>query len=193
VATSDDLAKVLEAVSNGQTYEETDAPATTSTVDPASFTIEVQNGTDIVGAANTTANALAQKGFSIDHASTAEQQVYNETLVVYRTSATKGSGERSGLEQIYDQASQQGQQTEDVNDEYDEYGDEGDGTSSGESEKKAAEAAAKAEQEQIALGKARADAVIQALGMGRAVEGDMYYSFDADILVIIGYDYKPVA
>jgi len=43
------------------------------------------------------------------------------------------------------------------------------------------------------IGEARANKVIASLGMGRAVEGDMYYSFNADVLLIIGYDYKPVS
>jgi LCP family protein required for cell wall assembly len=42
-------------------------------------------------------------------------------------------------------------------------------------------------------GLARAKTVIDALGVGRAVEASSYYSFDHDVLVVIGADNKPVA
>lgn len=38
-----------------------------------------------------------------------------------------------------------------------------------------------------------ANAVASALGMGRTVEGLGYYDYDADVLVILGGDYKPVS
>ena len=37
----------------------------------------------------------------------------------------------------------------------------------------------------------RAQTVINALGVGRAVKGQGYYEYDTDVLVILGGDYKP--
>lgn len=37
-----------------------------------------------------------------------------------------------------------------------------------------------------------ANEVISALGVGRAVDADIYYTFDTDILVVIGKDWKPL-
>ena len=53
------------------------------TVDPGSFTIEIRNGANITGAATTTANALTSKGFKIEGTGNADQQVYEQTLVIY--------------------------------------------------------------------------------------------------------------
>lgn len=39
--------------------------------------------------------------------------------------------------------------------------------------------------------KAAAEAVVDTLGYGRAVDASIYYSFDTDLLVIIGNDWKP--
>ena len=155
---------------------------------PDSFTIEVRNGTDIAGAGKTTAEELDAQGFRIADVGNAEQQVYDETLVIYRTRNTPASEQPS---------------TSEGNDEGEGDGEDGDGedaeaetsqveqnTVSSQAAVQDEAAAAEAERE---LGIARANAVINALGMGRAVEGDMYYSFNADVLLIIGYDYKPVA
>ncbi len=40
--------------------------------------------------------------------------------------------------------------------------------------------------------KPAAEAVIAAMGAGRVVNGGSYYTFDADLLVIIGTDYQPI-
>ena len=37
-----------------------------------------------------------------------------------------------------------------------------------------------------------ADAVVKAMGAGRAINGGSYYTFEADVLVIIGTDYQPI-
>lgn len=102
----------------------------TSGIDAGSFTVEVQNGTSIEGAAGITADALKAQGFNVVAVGNAEQPVYDETLVVYKETAEEA---------------------------------------------------------------ARAQAVVDALGVGRRVEGSYYYSFDTDILVIIGADLKPVS
>ena len=126
VGSSDDMVAILSALEAGE------VPDVTRSTDvqpaaPGSFTIEVQNGTNISGAAAVTTQSLAEAGFNVVKTGNAEQPVYDETLVVYK-----------GAE-----------------------------------------------------GPSRAKAIIDTLGVGRAVSGDIYYSFDTDVLVIIGSDYKP--
>lgn len=129
VAKAENMAAIIEALDKGETPSFVDSNEVKA-ADPSSFTIEVQNGTDIAGAATTTANTLTAKGFKVEKSGNAEQQVFKETLVVYKDDAT---------------------------------------------------------------GPAQAKAVIEALGMGRAVDGAAYYKFDTDVLLVIGYDYKPVS
>ena len=97
------------------------------TVDPGSFTLEIQNGTLIVGAAAGTESYLTPKGFKVVEVGNAEQPIYDETLAVYL---------------------------------------------------KPENAAA-------------AKTVIDAIGTGRVIDGSTYYDFDADVLLIVGADYKP--
>lgn len=58
--------------------------------DPSSFTVEVQNGTSIEGAASAAADELRKAGFKVGDVGNAEQPVYGETLVVYKGSDTQG-------------------------------------------------------------------------------------------------------
>ena len=99
-------------------------------VSPKDFTIDVQNGTTVEGAASSAAEALRSKGFNVGDVGNAEQPVFDETLVVYKDGAE---------------------------------------------------------------GLSRAKTVIDALGVGRAVEKSSYYSFTNDVLLIIGADNKPVS
>ena len=101
--------------------------STIETVDPGSFTIEVRNGASITGAATTTTDKLTKLGFKVEKSGNADQQIYEQTLVIY--------DKANGLE--------------------------------------------------------RAQTVINALGVGRAVKGQGYYEYDTDVLVILGGDYKP--
>ena len=124
IGSAEDMASIISMLEAGQQVESLSADITPA--DPGSFTIEVQNGTAIDGAAGLTKDNLTALGFNVVAVGNAEQSVYTETLVIYK-------------------------------------GDEG---------------------------PSRAKAVINALGVGRAVS-DMYYSFDPDILVILGSDNKP--
>lgn len=72
--------QVMEDLDSGNTEA---GKTSTETVDPASFTIEVQNGANITGAATTTANLLTSKGFKVEGTGNADQQIYEQTLVVY--------------------------------------------------------------------------------------------------------------
>lgn len=128
VADSDDIAQLMASVDAGGGA--TDAEGIdTSSVDPASFTVEVQNGANIDGAATATSSVLSSNGFNVVKTGNAEQSVYTETLVVYQDDAYK----------------------------------------------------------------ADAQAVVDAMGFGRVVNGMGYYTTDADVLVVIGSDYKPSA
>ncbi len=128
VGSSNDMASIIESLEEGKAPD-VDSSKDVKAADPASFTVEVQNGTNITGAAALTADALVKAGFNVVKSGNAEQPVYDETLVVYKSAEGQGIG--------------------------------------------------------------RAKAVIEALGVGRAVEGDIYYSFEPDVLVIVGSDYKP--
>lgn len=129
VAKAENMATIIEALENGTTPTFANATDIVA-ASPSSFTVEVQNGTDIAGAASTTANTLTSLGFRVEKSGNAEQQVYNETLVVYKD-------EKAGPGQ--------------------------------------------------------AKAIIDALGIGRAVDAAAYYKFDTDVLLVIGSDYKPVS
>ena len=100
-------------------------------VDPQSFVVEVQNGTTTTGAAAKLADILRQKEFKVGPVGNAEQQIYEETLVIYKSSDPEG------------------------------------------------------------LNKAKT--VIDAIGVGRAVESSIYYTFEDDVLIIIGADNRPTS
>ena len=128
IASSKTMGSLIESLEAGEDPE-SESQAKAESVEASGISVEVQNGTDIVGAASVTADVLRQNGFKVEKVGNAEQQIYTETLVVYK-------------------------------------GDDGE---------------------------ARAQAVISALGIGRAVSASYYYEFEDDILVILGSDYKPVA
>ena len=80
LATSSAWTQVMEDLDGGNTSA---GKSSVETVDPGSFTIEIRNGANITGAATTTANALTSKGFKIEGTGNADQQVYEQTLVIY--------------------------------------------------------------------------------------------------------------
>lgn len=102
--------------------------ASGTTVDPASFTITVRNGTSISGAASQMANQLTSSGFNVTEVGNTDSPVYGETLVIYKDSA-------------YESA---------------------------------------------------ARAVASALTNGRVIDGGDYYTFETNVLVVLGADWKPL-
>ena len=180
VCSSEEIAKIIEALEGGQTPEANEADQV-ELVNPSSFTVEVQNGTEIAGAATATAETLSAGGFRVEKSGNAEQQVYTETLVVYKTNDKQGAKKEQVV--VYEESepeyNEDGELVEDDN-----YTVE-----TVTVEPTAASAGGNAN----GVGYARAQTVINALGLGRAVEAGSYYTFDTDILVIIGSDYKPVA
>lgn len=199
VGTAADMAKIIESLEGGaQTDSSASASASASAASvaaPSSFTVEVQNGTDIEGAAGVIADMLTSQGFKVAKKGNAEQQVYNETLVVYNVGKLQAKAEQPADEA--DALAENGEEAE-----AGEEGAPGDGTEMiADAEVPLAEepaaqdvpTAASATRETTAEeGLARANAVIQAIGMGRAVEAGSYYNLTTDVLVIVGYDYKPV-
>ena len=190
VSKSGEFAQLLEEVTGEESEE--NAKSESVSVDPASFTVDVRNGTDLSGAAGTTADMLAEQGFNIGKVGNTSQQVYDETLVIYRTSATPNwrtaaeGVEGAQLQYELAQQAAEGEGEDYYADEtgmYDEYEDTQEGGSSQNLD----------DEQMRILGEARANKVIEAIGAGRAIEGDIYYAFDADVLLIIGYDYKPVS
>ena len=130
VSTSSDVAELIEKLESNEKLS-ANSIGSVDLVKPSSFTVSVQNGTSVEGAAAAMADLLKADGFKVGDVGNAENPVYEETIVVYK-------------------------------------GSDGEGLS-------------------------RAKTVIDAIGVGRAVDGDAYYSFDSDVLLIIGSDNKPVS
>lgn len=128
ISTYEDFQSVLKAIESGQSPSANNTDRVEA-ANPASFTVEVQNGTGIAGLAAATADTLKEKGFNVGEVGNAEVQAYEQTLVVYR--------DEEGLSQ--------------------------------------------------------AKSVIEALGIGRSVGSADYYTFEGDVLLIIGSDYSPVS
>ena len=130
VSSSSEVTKLVEDLDAGKDMDVDDARQG-ERADPSSFTVSVQNGTSVEGAAATMASVLKSAGFKVGDVGNAEQPIYEETLVVYKGSDSQGA--------------------------------------------------------------ARARAVIDAIGVGRAVEGESYYTFDSDVLLVVGADNKPTS
>ena len=128
IASANEFARIVEQLEEGENPNA--SKAAIADLDKGAFTVAIQNGYNIAGAAATTADILRGSGFNVGEVGNAEQPVYVETLVVYK----------NGTE-----------------------------------------------------GQARAQAVIDTLGFGRAVFASYYYEFEGDVLVIIGADYMPTS
>lgn len=128
IASSSEFAQIIEQIEQGENPNASEHAI--AELDKGSFTVAIQNGYNIAGAAASTAEVLKAAGFNVGEVGNAEQPVYEETLVIYK----------SGPE-----------------------------------------------------GPTRAQAVIEALGFGRAVYASYYYEFEGDVLVIIGADYMPTS
>ena len=130
VSTSSEVSELVKDLENNADLD-VDSVRKGESAEPSSFTVTIQNGTNIEGAATAAADILRKAGFKVGDVGNAESPVYDETLVIYHAKDDQGA--------------------------------------------------------------ARARAVIGAIGSGRAVDGDYYYKFDSDILLIIGADNKPVS
>lgn len=120
------LASMMERVEAG---EDPAVSEEVATVDPASFTLTIRNGSGITGAAASMTSALNAKGFEVSETGNTDTAAYNETLVIY-----------------------------DDDDQLD-----------------------------------QANTAIAAMGVGRAVQNTGSYTYNTDVLVILGKDWKPSA
>ena len=126
-ASSDAWSAMMERVEAGEDPAVADEA---SSVDPASFTITVRNGSAITGGAAQLAGTLEGRGFKVvETGNTDVYAAYDETLVVYNDDAYE----------------------------------------------------------------AAAQTVVDALGFGRTVAGNGFYTFESDVLVVLGEDWKPTA
>lgn len=115
---------MMERVKQGRTPKESLEDVVAS-VDGDSFSITVNNGGGVEGAAAEAANLLEEGGLKVSSVGNANMQVYDETLVIYK-------------EEKFEQ---------------------------------------------------QANAVVALLGHGRAVWDSIHYTFDTDILVVVGSDW----
>lgn len=124
---SDEWEAMMERFMAGEVPQQ-DKESIIESVDPASFTITVNNGGSVEGAAADAASILEGAGFTVDSVGNANQAVYESTLVVYQKSENE----------------------------------------------------------------AKAEAIVATLGTGRAVLDAVNYSFETDILVVVGKDWQAV-
>ena len=80
VPTSSSWTQIMSELDEGNTSA---GKSSVETVDPGSFTIEVQNGASITGAASATTQKLTNLGFKVEKSGNADQQIYEQTLVIY--------------------------------------------------------------------------------------------------------------
>lgn len=126
IASDDEWAAMLAAIEAGE--DPTPAESEGPTVDPASFTVTVRNGSGITGGAQQMSDALAEGGFNVTETGNADQYVYNETLVVYQDNNFKEA----------------------------------------------------------------AESIVNHLGAGRAIASNGFYTFETDVLVVLGKDWQPL-
>lgn len=119
----------IETFKNGESPVDEEAAKAEISVDPASFTVAVRNGSGITGAAAATSESLSSLGYQVQETGNADSQVYTETLVVYKDPEKADA----------------------------------------------------------------AQSVVNTLGFGRTTDASAYYSFDTDVLVMIGKDYTPAS
>ena len=124
---SDEWKAMMERFVAGDVPQQ-DKESIIESVDPASFTITVNNGGSVEGAAADAASILEGAGFTVDSVGNANQAVYESTLIVYQKSENE----------------------------------------------------------------AKAEAIVATLGTGRAVLDAVNYSFETDILVVVGKDWQAV-
>lgn len=91
-ATSDDWTAMVERLDAGEDPDPPDDAAVT--VDPASFSVSVQNGSGVTGGAAQIGNELTAKGFKVEATgNVTDAYSYNETLVVYTDAAFEAAAQ----------------------------------------------------------------------------------------------------
>jgi LCP family protein required for cell wall assembly len=75
---------LIDAMMNGRSFDDT-ATAEPGLIDPATISVTVRNGAGIEGCATAAADILRADGYALGEVGNANQFVYDETLVVYRS------------------------------------------------------------------------------------------------------------
>ncbi len=75
---------LIDAMMSGRSFDDTTVPEP-ELVEPSSISITVRNGAGINGSAAETAEILGGAGYAVDEVGNANQFVYDETLVVFRS------------------------------------------------------------------------------------------------------------
>ena len=83
VTSPSDMRELVQDLEKGQAPASSEGAIDTTGIRAGDFTIEVQNGTNLSGAAAGTADTLTAKGFNVVEVGNADQPIYNETLLAY--------------------------------------------------------------------------------------------------------------
>lgn len=83
VTSAGDMRELVQSLADGTARNGDQDSVDTSNLRPGDFTIEVQNGTSLVGAAASTADTLRAAGFDVVEVGNADQPIYEETLLTY--------------------------------------------------------------------------------------------------------------
>lgn len=89
---ADEWSDMMERFVAGEVFQQ-DKQSIVGSVDPASFTITVNNGGGVEGAAADASSLLEEAGFKVDSVGNAAQAVYDNTLVVYQKSDDEAKAE----------------------------------------------------------------------------------------------------
>ena len=92
VPISDEWSDMLARFTAGEAFQQ-DKQDIIGSVDPASFTIAVNNGGSVEGAASDAASLLEGAGFKVESVGNANQAVYDDTLVVYQKADDEAKAE----------------------------------------------------------------------------------------------------
>ena len=84
VTSTSDMRELVQGLASGSGVPKDSDGVDTSGLKPGDFTIEVQNGTSLVGAAASTADTLRAAGFDVVEVGNADQPIYEETLLAYQ-------------------------------------------------------------------------------------------------------------
>ena len=78
------MAFLVDAMTEGRSFDDT-STAGAGELDPATISVTVRNGAGIEGSATRTSDILKAAGFTVSEVGNANQFVYDETLVIYKT------------------------------------------------------------------------------------------------------------
>lgn len=92
VLDSTEFDAMMQRVRAGESPQ-VDASAVVSQVNAADYSISIDNGGDVAGAATEAADLLEAAGFTVEEPGNTSMQVYEETLVIYSTAEQEAAAE----------------------------------------------------------------------------------------------------